>query len=110
MNVQYGSLSHYILNYAKMRFRMGDGTFKLEDYHNFRHGNYPQYLLKRSVSTLVKHGHLQKLADDKFIFTENGMKCAQLLQNAHSNKLYDDAKKRNPSARRLLAERLGEDI
>ena len=110
MGVVYGSMSHYILNYAKMRSRIGDGTFKVEDYHKFRQKSDAPYVLNRSVSTLVKHGHLQKIDDQKLKFTENGMMCVQMLQTAHSSKLSDELRKRTPSARALMAERDSEDV
>lgn len=78
--VKYGSVTHYILNYAKMKSRIKDGTFSVDEYHLFRQKIDRPSSLQRSVDTLVKNGHLLKVPGNRYKFTETGMRCIYDLQ------------------------------
>lgn len=71
--IKYGSLSHKILNYARFRSRQGDGTFSSAEYQEFRFKTIRPSYIQRAITSLVKHGHLQKIGDNRFKFTETNV-------------------------------------
>ena len=92
--VKYGSVTHYILNYAKMKSRIKDGTFSVDEYHAFRQKIDRPSSLRRSVETLVKYGHLQKVSANRFKFTETGLRCIYDLQEVGAALVTEDLRDR----------------
>lgn len=68
--VQYGSLSHKILNYARFMSRQGDGTFSNADYKKFRFNSVKPSYIQRAINSLVRNGHIQKIGEDRYRFIE----------------------------------------
>ena len=85
--VKYGSLTHYMLNYAKMKSRIADGTFSIDEYREFRQKLDNPTNLRRSVGILEKYGHIQKVSSNRYRFTEKGGQCIVNLREACKEKV-----------------------
>lgn len=85
--VKYGSLTHYMLNYAKMKSRIADGTFSIDEYREFRQKLDNITNLRRSINTLEKYGHIQKVSSNRYRFTEKGGQCIVNLREACKEKM-----------------------
>lgn len=88
--VQYGSLGYKILNYARFRSRHGDGTFSVIEYQEFRYKSVKPSYIKRAVDALVRHGHLQKLGEDRYQYIETN--ALYELDHAYKDTLYRKVK------------------
>lgn len=71
--VQYGSLAYKILNYARFRSRQGDGTFSSAEYQEFRFKSVRPSYVQRAINSLVRNGHLQKVGENRFRFTDTNV-------------------------------------
>jgi predicted transcriptional regulator of viral defense system len=68
--VQHASISYLILNYARFRSRIGDRCFSIEDYQKFVINPTKKSNLQRAVDSLLKNGHLKKMANGRYRYIE----------------------------------------
>ena len=90
--VKYSSITHYMLNYAKMKSRIGDGTFSLDEYRSFRQKADNITNLKRSIDTLLRNGHIQKVSSNRYKFTEIGSRCLIDLRLTYKQRISTDSR------------------
>lgn len=90
--VKYGSLGYKILNYARFMSRQGDGAFSVEQYREFRYKSVKPSCIKRAIDGLVRNGHLQKIRDDRYRYTETNVLYE--LDYAYKDTLYRKVKNR----------------
>jgi len=85
--VKYNSVGYKVLSYAKFRSRLEDGTFTVENYLKFRFNQVKPSDVKRAVDALVRNGHLQKIEDGRYRFTESGVLFK--LNSTHQAHMYE---------------------
>ncbi|MBM4076789.1 MAG: hypothetical protein FJ267_14265 [Planctomycetes bacterium] len=85
--VKYNSVGYKVLSYAKFRSRIEDGTFTVENYLKFRFKQVKPSDVKRAIDALVRNGHLQKLDNDRYRFTESGVLFK--LNSTHKAHMYE---------------------
>ena len=68
--VQHASISYLVLNYARFKSRIGDRCFSIEDYQNFRIAPPRKSNLQRAIDSLLKNGHLKKMANGRYRYVE----------------------------------------
>lgn len=88
--VQYGSLAYKILNYARFMNRQGDGTFSVAKYQEFRFKGVKPSYIKRSIDSLLRNGHLQKIGEDRYKYVETRVLFE--LDSAYKETLWRKAK------------------
>lgn len=88
--VQHGSLGYRILNYARFMNRQGDGTFSVAQYQEFRFKSVKPSYIKRSIDSLVRNGHLQKIGQDRYKYIETNVLYS--LESAYKETLWKKAK------------------
>ncbi len=96
--VQHGSLGYKILNYARFRSRQKDGTFSVEEYKEFIYGSVRPSYIGRAVDALVRNGHLQKMDNERYRFTDTGV--LHELDYMHKNILFRKARNNKHSEAR----------
>lgn len=109
--VQHGSLAYRILNYARFMSRQKDGTFSVEDYRGFRFKTVKPSYIKRSIDSLVRHGHLQKIGNDRYRYTESDVLYE--IDRVYKDTLYTKVKsnkRRHPKEREELEDIQSDDF
>jgi len=85
--VKHGSLGYKILNYARFVSRQGDGTFSAKEYQLFRYKCVRPSYIGRTLSALVRNGHLQKLDNGRYKFIQTSVLWE--LDNAYKSMLWN---------------------
>lgn len=67
-HVRYNGVSYKILNYARFKSRIKDGTFSVNDYITFCSKMFKPSDVQRAVGTLVRYGHLRKLKNGRIAY------------------------------------------
>jgi len=108
--VQYGSLSYKVLLYARFRGRQGDGCFQGHDYLKFKVSPIRPTYLGRSMSSLVRNGHLEVMGKRGYKITPQGVDCLNKLGIAYRETLYVGSRNRGTHATEELKDIQSEDF
>ena len=65
--------AYKILNYARFKSRIKDGTFSANDYITFCVKMFKPSDVQRAVGTLVRYGHLRKLKNGRIAYVNTGV-------------------------------------
>jgi len=108
--VQYGSLSYKVLLYARFRGRQGDGCFQGHDYLKFKVSPIRPTYLGRSMSSLVRNGHLEVMGKRGYKITPQGVDCLNKLGIAYRETLNVGSRNRGTHATEELKDIQSEDF
>lgn len=87
--VKFGGIGYKVLSYARFKSRIKDGTFSVNDYLAFRFNSVKPSNVRRAVETLVKHGHLKKLNNDRYQYLETGV--LRKLDTSYKQSLWNNS-------------------
>lgn len=87
--VKYGGVSYKVLNYARFKSRLSNGSFSIQEYLHFCNGRYKPSDVQRAINSLAQNGHVSKLENSRYRYIESGV--LRKLENAYKKTMWSTA-------------------